>query len=248
MAPEKDNKLNDLNSKAMKTKYIHIIENIFLIGLLMLFAMTTFGQSRTSRNSQNNSRNIKSTVANESNSRNSRQERTVVRERNTITSSNQDNRYTYTPRKEESKPVAGHTENYGKNNGNHSNGYHYGQDKKSNHSGKYLHNNYYYYPKTYSTWSFPAPWRYQSYAIMFRHSYGDYFFYGGNFYRYHPLRGYYLVNIPRNVIFTYLPVGYTEVFFNGMVYYRYGDVLFEYTPAGYRIITPPQGIYITAHF
>jgi len=56
------------------------------------------------------------------------------------------------------------------------------------------------------------------------------------------------VGIPSQVVFTYLPVGYEEVFIGGDLYYRYGEVYFEYSPYGYRIIPRPSGIVISARF
>jgi hypothetical protein len=43
-------------------------------------------------------------------------------------------------------------------------------------------------------------------------------------------------------------MGYEEVFIGSHLYYRYGEVYFEYSPWGYRIIPRPSGIVITAHF
>jgi hypothetical protein len=83
---------------------------------------------------------------------------------------------------------------------------------------------------------------------MFRHNHGNYYYHHGRFYRYHPLRGYYMVGIPSNVVFSYLPVGYEEVFIGGYPYYRYGEVYFEYSPWGYRIVSRPRGMVISARF
>jgi hypothetical protein len=56
------------------------------------------------------------------------------------------------------------------------------------------------------------------------------------------------VGMPSNLTFSYLPVGYEEVYIRGQLYYRYGEVYFEYSPWGYRIIPRPRGIIVTARF
>jgi hypothetical protein len=106
----------------------------------------------------------------------------------------------------------------------------------------------YHRPITYHTWHYPAPWEYARHAIVFRHDHGDFFFHHGRFYRYHPVRGYYRVAHPSTIVFNYLPIGYEEVFIGGGLYYRYGEVFFEYSPWGYRMVPRPAGLIITARF
>ena len=257
MAPGKLNITNTLNLEAMKTKILHITGTSVLIGSFLLITLSVFGQSRPSGSRDNKAPVSRTPNTVQTNNGNTRQERTVVR---SSQSTNQSNRYTYTQKKQESKPQA-------KSNDNHGNNKSWGNDNshnnkswsKNNHNSswsKNYHNNSwssknhskYHHPKTYSTWNFPAPWKYASKAIVFRHNHGDYYFYNTRFYRYDPFRGYYVVNFPNGVVFTYLPFGCNEVMINGRIYYRYGDVYFEYTPIGYRMINPPNAIYFSVNF
>lgn len=251
------NMLNNLNDEAMKTEFLHIARNLFLIVLLTGISFTGFSQGRTQTSRVTSSRigNRNSTDARTANT--NRNDRIVVRDRNTV---NQNSRTTYQAKKEESHPSNnGNGNNWKSNYGNNKSNGHagnygnksYGHSWKSDHNYSYSYGygyNHYHHPRTYSTWGYPAPWKYSRNAYVFRHEHGDFFFYHNRFYRYSPVHGYYVVNYPSGMIFTYLPVGYREVLIDGIMYYRYGDIYFEATPVGYRIVRPPNGIYISMQF
>ena len=249
----------------MKTKNLHIARNLFLVVLFTGFAIASTAQTRTrqsgttySRNSSRNSTATRAKVATRSS-----QPTVTSRTKNSAANS----RITYQPRNESSKPATSYSQNGNKNNGhngNYSKGHNgnnnYGYNNKShgnswNHGYKSYGKNHnwdhrYYsahHPRTYNVWNFPAPWRYSAHGLVFRYAYGDYFFSNNRFYRYDPYRGYYTVNYPTEVYFDYLPIGYNEVMIDGRIYFRYGDVYFVATPAGYRLARP-NGIYLSFQF
>ncbi|MGQ7868508.1 hypothetical protein [Sunxiuqinia sp. sy24] len=76
---------------------------------------------------------------------------------------------------------------------------------------------------------------------------GDYYFYGGHYYRHHRGVGYVRVEIPRHLVFGHLPFQCEVVRVGSSVYYRYGDLFFESYNRGYRIV-PSIDIQLTAHF
>ena len=226
----------------MKTNRSIIPVSIFLSLVLILSSGFTFGQGRSNRgrsdNSISSSANRQTRYENNSGSQrtaysNGRNERSSY---NYSRNSRSSNTYEYTP-------SANHHNADKKKSQTYSHGYvkehHY-----YHHTGTYS----YHRPTTYHTWQYPAPWEYASHAIVFRHDHGDFFFHHGRFYRYHPVRGYYRVAHPSTIVFDYLPVGYEEVFIGGGLYYRYGEVFFEYSPWGYRMVPRPAGVIIAARF
>jgi len=56
----------------------------------------------------------------------------------------------------------------------------------------------------------------------------------GRFYRHIPERGFVLVERPAHI--KVLPAGVVKVRINGNFYFRYHNILFEWTPWGYRIV------------
>jgi hypothetical protein len=223
--------------------------SIFLSLILVLSSGDIFGQGRSNRGRSDNfrtsspngnSRYEKNSGKEKISNANSRNERSSYNYSRNSSSVN-NNIYEYTP-KESNHDVNKKQSNYYLNgNQNYAKEYHH-----------YVHshiNTYSYHrPVTYHTWHYPAPWEYAPHAIVFRHDHGNYFFHHGRFYRYHPVRGYYRVDIPSTVRFRNLPVGYEEVFIGGGMYYRYGEVFFEYSPWGYRIMPRPSGIIVSARF
>jgi hypothetical protein len=232
------NMLNPLNLKAMKTKNIHTTGNSILMVMLILITTAAIGQSRTQRGRADNRGNNRATVHNEATNNNSRPSGNVVRERNNNKPDN--NRITYSDRRNDPQPESNNNENHENNSGYKNKKHHDGYD-----NWNYLH---YDHPMTYSNWHFPAPWKYARHARVFRRDCGDYYYYQGNFYRYHPSLGYFIINFPADVIFTFLPAGYEEIYIDGRLYFRYGDIYFEYTPEGYRIIPRPFEVNLTWQF
>ncbi len=233
----------------MKTKILQITTNLFLTILIMTISFSSFGQNRNS-NSRGNTMYSRGSATVSRNANNSRQQRTIVENRRpaiTQSSRNPEQARTNNP-----KPV-NNSGNHGNNHYGHkdynSNGHSWNNDQNAYASGWRMNNyrTHNYYPKTYSVWNFPAPWAYSSHAIVFRHDHGDYYFCNNRFYRYDPFRGYYMVDYPGGVIFSYLPVGFQEVMWNGAIYYRYGNIYLEYTPVGYVVVGPSSGIYLSAN-
>jgi hypothetical protein len=79
------------------------------------------------------------------------------------------------------------------------------------------------------------------------HTHGDYYFYGGHYYRHHYGIGYVRIEIPRHMVFNHLPFQCELVRVGPHVYYRYGDMYFERYSHGYRL-APSIGIQFSAHF
>jgi len=79
------------------------------------------------------------------------------------------------------------------------------------------------------------------------HVHGDYYFYGGHYYRHYHGIGYVQIEIPRHMVFNHLPFQCELVRVGPQVYYRYGDMYFERYSHGYRL-APSIGIQISAHF
>ncbi len=231
----------------MKTKILHITSNLFLTTMIVMISISSFGQSRNSNN-QGKTTYSRGTASVNRNVNNTRQERTIVESRKPVTV--QSSRNLQQNRKNDPKP-ANNNNAYNQNNKGHS------EYKSNDHSWNHSHNSYagswngnghrvyYSHPKTYNGWNYPAPWKYSTHAVVFRHDHGDYYFYNNRFYRYDPFRGYYLVDFPGGVIFSYLPIGFREVMWNGLIYYRYGNIYLEYTPLGYRVVPPESGIYFS---
>lgn len=89
--------------------------------------------------------------------------------------------------------------------------------------------------------------KFHSTPVRMRHTQGDFYFYGGNYYRHYHGIGYVRVELPRNVIFVDLPFRVERVRHGNLVYYRHGDMYFERCEHGYRP-APRIGIQLSAHF
>ncbi len=125
---------------------------------------------------------------------------------------------------------------------------------KSAKSGKYSKkqwDNYYKHDRKYA-------YRHPQYGNVYRqfhvnpvrihhHAHGDYYFYGGHYYRHHYGIGYVRIEIPRHMVFNHLPFQCELVRVGPYVYYRYGDMYFERYSHGYRL-APSIGIQFSAHF
>ncbi len=89
--------------------------------------------------------------------------------------------------------------------------------------------------------------KFQRNPIRLHHNHGDFYFYGGNYYRFYPRVGYVRVEVPRNLIFVDLPFRCERVRIGGIYYYRHNDILFERCDHGYRL-APGININLSAHF
>ncbi len=90
--------------------------------------------------------------------------------------------------------------------------------------------------------------RFDRNPVVFRHSQGNYYYSGNNFYNYRRGVGYYVVEPPRNVYFRDLPFRCETVYSHGHEYYRNGDLFFSYSPRGYVIVPSPIGINLSVRF
>jgi hypothetical protein len=70
-----------------------------------------------------------------------------------------------------------------------------------------------------------------------------YYCHNGHFFRYHPSIGYVLVDVPFGLTFRYLPSGYERVYINGYLYFRVGNLFFEWTNYGFSLVHFPERYY-----
>jgi len=114
-----------------------------------------------------------------------------------------------------------------------------GYSKKHN----YSHNNYFTHPKYGRVYQ-----RFDHNPIVFRHSHGNYYYSGNNFYSYRKGVGYCVVEPPRNVYFRDLPFRCERVYVHGQAFYRNGDLFFNYSPRGYVIVPSPFEVSFSVKF
>ncbi len=101
-----------------------------------------------------------------------------------------------------------------------------------------FHTNYYYHPYYGHVIS-----RFVSRPYLFMHNRHRYYSIDGHFFRYEPGIGYVLVDMPYGYTFDFLPQGYQTVFINGYVYFRVGNLFFEYTDYGFSLVHYPERYY-----
>ena len=89
--------------------------------------------------------------------------------------------------------------------------------------------------------------RFHHHPVRVRHYNRDYYFYGGQCFRYYNGIGYVRVDFPRNIVLVDLPFQYDRVWIGPHVYYRYGNMIFERCDRGYRL-APNINIQLSAHF
>jgi len=90
--------------------------------------------------------------------------------------------------------------------------------------------------------------RFDHNPIVFRHSRGNYYYSGNQFYSYRRGVGYYVVEPPRNEYFSNLPFECERVHAHGQVFYQNGDLFFSYSPRGYRIVPSPFEVNFSVRF
>jgi hypothetical protein len=76
--------------------------------------------------------------------------------------------------------------------------------------------------------------------IIFIHNRIPFYCYDGYFFNYHKGVGYVLTDLPYGIVFPELPYGYEEVYINGYLYFRLGNLFFEYVGDGYRLVYYPE--------
>ena len=76
--------------------------------------------------------------------------------------------------------------------------------------------------------------------LVFVQNHINYYCYDGHFFRYHPGIGYILVDMPYGMVFDYIPVDYERVYINGYLYFRVGNLFFEYDNIGFHLIHYPE--------
>lgn len=75
---------------------------------------------------------------------------------------------------------------------------------------------------------------------IFIHNHNRYYCYNGHFFRYRKGVGYVLVDMPFGFTFDYLPTGYERVYINGYMYLRVGNLFFEASNLGFRLVHYPE--------
>lgn len=76
--------------------------------------------------------------------------------------------------------------------------------------------------------------------VVFVFNHTPFYCYDGYFFNYRRGVGYILTDLPYGVVFPELPYDYERVFINGYLYYRVGNLFFEYDGFGYRLVYYPE--------
>jgi len=90
--------------------------------------------------------------------------------------------------------------------------------------------------------------RFDDKPIVFRHSHGDYYYSGNQFYTYRNGIGYCATETPRQVYFQDLPFSCSRVRVNNHEYYRHNNLYFSYSPRGYVIVPSPIEVNFSVRF
>ena len=85
--------------------------------------------------------------------------------------------------------------------------------------------------------------RFLTRPVVFVFNHIPYYCYDGYFFTYHRGVGYILSDLPYGVVFPELPYGYETVYINGYLYFRIGNLFFEYVWNGYRLVYYPERFY-----
>ncbi|MBL4560618.1 MAG: hypothetical protein JKX79_06490 [Labilibaculum sp.] len=84
--------------------------------------------------------------------------------------------------------------------------------------------------------------------LVIRHTYGDYFYSDGDYYRFYPEVGYVRVDAPNSLYFSYVPDNCQRVSHRGGEYYTNGDMCFVKSRRGFRLVNTPSGIHLSVRF
>lgn len=90
--------------------------------------------------------------------------------------------------------------------------------------------------------------RFDDQPIVFRHSHGDYYYHGNQFYTYRDGVGYCPSETPRDVYFRDLPFDCNRLQVNGQVFFRHGDLYFSHSSRGYLIVPSPLQLNFSLRF
>lgn len=90
--------------------------------------------------------------------------------------------------------------------------------------------------------------RFDRNPIVFENSRGNYYYSNNNFYRYNDGIGYCMVEPPRDIYFSNLPIECEQVYINDQEYFRNGDLYFQLSNRGYFIVPSPIELRISARF
>lgn len=90
--------------------------------------------------------------------------------------------------------------------------------------------------------------RFDDQPIVFRHSHGDYYYHGTQFYTYRDGVGYCPAESPREVYFNDLPFECNRVHVNGQVFFRHGELYFSHSNRGYVIVPSPLEVNFSLRF
>ncbi|MCY1719739.1 hypothetical protein OU798_05260 [Prolixibacteraceae bacterium Z1-6] len=112
--------------------------------------------------------------------------------------------------------------------------YYYGYNPRS-----YVYHNHYYHHYKYGHVIRRFDYRPQ----IFVHNHHNYYCYNGHFFRYRMGVGYVLVDLPFGFEFDYLPRGYEQVYINGYMYFRLGNLFFEWGNQGFSLVHYPERYY-----
>jgi len=100
----------------------------------------------------------------------------------------------------------------------------------------YRNNKYYYHHNYYGH----VIRKFTYHPQIFIHNHIKYYSYDGNFFRYRSGVGYVLVDIPFGMAFDNLPNNYEQVYINGYLYFRIGNLFFEHTNYGFQLVHYPE--------
>ncbi|HEY3369367.1 MAG TPA: hypothetical protein VGK10_00885 [Prolixibacteraceae bacterium] len=129
----------------------------------------------------------------------------------------------------------------GHNQGRNDRDYEYGQQYSNR--GEHSQQNYFNHPKYGRVYQ-----RFDEKPVVFRHSHGDYYYSGNQFYRYRDGVGYCAEDAPRMVYFRDLPFSCNRVHVNNQLYFRHGDLYFSHSPRGYVIVPSPIEVNFSVRF
>ena len=85
--------------------------------------------------------------------------------------------------------------------------------------------------------------RFEHRPVVFFHGPHRYYCHDGHFFRYRRGVGYVLATMPFGVVFDYLPHNYERVYINGYLYFRVGNLFFEHSDLGFRLVHYPERYY-----
>ncbi|WP_346854994.1 hypothetical protein [uncultured Draconibacterium sp.] len=112
--------------------------------------------------------------------------------------------------------------------------YYYGYNPRS-----YVYHKNYYYHNHYGH----VIQRFDYSPQVFVHNHHNYYCYNGHFFRYRMGVGYVLVDLPFGFEFDYMPRGYERVYINGYMYFRLGNLFFEWGNHGFSLVHYPERYY-----